>query len=149
MLGQTFQIEWFGASDAFDRVGSEHFQDQSRWLTVATQDFLAHLALFLLLLQILVAQFLVQAEIAVQLAALCIFALHWGVYDLLTDSAKKIFIELVDGRVDDARQIVPFLELSLAEEVEIEVLSILDDLLGAPSNEVKVRGGALRRGLRV
>ena len=81
VLDQVFHVKWFVAGETLDEVGAEHLHDECRWLAVGPVYFLTHFALFLLLLQILIIQFHIEAVAAVQLATLCIVTLNWSIHD--------------------------------------------------------------------
>ena len=81
MLDQVFHVEGLDASRASDPVCVKHFEDQGGWSSISTVDFFAHFTLFLILLQILVVHFHVEAVTAVQLSTLWVVALDWRVHN--------------------------------------------------------------------
>ena len=64
----------------------------------------------------------------------------------LTDGTQEVFVDLICSRKHEAPDVIPFFELGLAREiVESDLLSVLNNLLCAKTDEVWVEG--LRAGL--
>ena len=73
----------------------------------------------------------------------------------LTDSTKKIFIDLVDRWMHQSNNIEAFLVLGFSNEIMVVILAVGDDAFGAIGDKVGVKDGLalagsyVRRGCRV
>ena len=81
MLHQVFQVERLVASYAVYAVCVEHLKDESGRWPVTTIQIFAYFTFFLILLQVLVVHFHVEAVGAVELAALRIVTFDWCVHN--------------------------------------------------------------------
>ena len=81
MLHQVLIVKRLVARYAIYAICIEHFEDKSRWWTVATVQIFAHFAFFLILLQVFVVHFHIQAVGTVELATLRIVAFDWSVHN--------------------------------------------------------------------
>jgi len=81
VLHQILHVERLRARDAIYSISVQHFENESRRWSVTTVNVLAHFALFLVQLQVLVIHLHIQAVGAVELAALRVGAFHWRIHN--------------------------------------------------------------------
>ena len=81
MLDEVLHFKGLAAGDAINAVRVKHFQYKSRGWSISSVEFLAYLALFLIVLKVLVVQLHIQAVAAVQLSTFRVVTLDRCIHD--------------------------------------------------------------------